>query len=96
MPQKEQTTPKRPIYKSPDGFTYTLLLYAVHGYWEWYGFELAETTDTDEIYFGYVMGDFPELGYFSKKELLDNGISICTDPEELLELLPPIGWTREC
>lgn len=35
--------------------------------WTWYGIEF----DGDDIFFGFVDGDFPELGYFSLKELLN-------------------------
>ncbi|MCL4386841.1 DUF2958 domain-containing protein [Patescibacteria group bacterium] len=33
--------------------------------WTWYAIEF----DGSDIFFGYVAGDFPELGYFSLKEL---------------------------
>ena len=33
--------------------------------WTWYATEF----DGNDIFFGYVAGDFPELGYFSLKEL---------------------------
>jgi len=33
--------------------------------WTWYGIEF----DGKDIFFGFVYGDFPELGYFSLKEL---------------------------
>ena len=34
-------------------------------HWRWYAIEF----DGEEIFFGYVDGDFPELGYFSLKDL---------------------------
>jgi len=33
--------------------------------WTWYAIEF----DGKDTFFGYVVGDFPELGYFSLKEL---------------------------
>ena len=33
--------------------------------WTWYATEF----DGDDAFFGYVVGDFPELGYFSLSEL---------------------------
>lgn len=47
--------------------------------WTWYAIEF----DGDDLFYGYVAGDFPELGYFSLKELLSNrgkfGMSIERD-----------------
>ena len=37
-------------------------------HWTWYAIEF----DGRDIFFGYVAGDFPELGYFSLSELLSN------------------------
>ncbi len=36
--------------------------------WTWYGIEF----DGTDIFFGYVEGDFPELGYFTLSELQEN------------------------
>jgi hypothetical protein len=36
--------------------------------WTWYGIEF----DGKDIFFGFVDGDFPELGYFSLSELMSN------------------------
>lgn len=36
--------------------------------WTWYGIEF----DGENIFYGYVAGDFPELGYFSLNELKSN------------------------
>jgi len=33
--------------------------------WTWYAIEF----DGEDLFYGYVAGDFPELGYFSLKEL---------------------------
>lgn len=48
-------------------------------HWTWYGIEF----DGEDIFFGFVDGDFPELGYFSLKELMANhgkwGLSIERD-----------------
>ena len=35
-------------------------------YWTWYGIEYGPT---ERIFFGFVAGDYPELGYFSLEEL---------------------------
>jgi hypothetical protein len=47
--------------------------------WIWYAIEF----DGEDLFFGYVAGDYPELGYFSLKELLSNkgkfGLSIERD-----------------
>jgi hypothetical protein len=37
-------------------------------HWTWYGIEF----DGEDIFFGFVDGDFPELGYFSLNELVAN------------------------
>jgi len=34
-------------------------------HWTWYAIEF----DGEDIFYGYVVGDFPELGYFSLSEL---------------------------
>ena len=36
--------------------------------WTWYGIEF----DGEDTFFGYVAGNFPELGYFSLNELKSN------------------------
>ena len=36
--------------------------------WSWFGIEF----DGKDMFFGFVDGDFPELGYFSLSELLQN------------------------
>jgi hypothetical protein len=36
-------------------------------HWTWYGIEF----DGEDIFFGYVVGHVPELGYFSLKELCE-------------------------
>ena len=86
-----------PVFRSPDGTDYSCLFHACHPQsgWEWYGFELAETEDGVNIYFGYVMGDENEFGYFSDKEIADVGGHITTDPDDLREILPPIDWTKK-
>lgn len=40
------------------------------GSWTWYALEGEETSNDDFLFFGYVVGDFPELGYFTLNELL--------------------------
>jgi hypothetical protein len=37
-------------------------------HWTWYAIEF----DGEDTFYGWVEGDFPELGYFSLKELLAN------------------------
>lgn len=37
-------------------------------HWTWYGIEF----DGEDLFFGFVDGDFAELGYFSLKELMAN------------------------
>ena len=39
------------------------------GSWTWYVTEGEETSDDDFLFFGFVVGDFPELGYFTLREL---------------------------
>lgn len=39
--------------------------FAVFTNWTWYGIEF----DRKDTFFGYVAGDFPELGYFTLSEL---------------------------
>ena len=39
--------------------------FAPWGSWSWYAVEF----DCDDLFFGYVRGDFPELGMFSLSEL---------------------------
>ena len=39
------------------------------GSWTWYATEGEETSDDDFLFFGFVVGDFPELGYFTLREL---------------------------
>jgi hypothetical protein len=39
--------------------------FAVWTSWKWYGIEF----DGKDSFFGYVAGDYPELGYFSLSEL---------------------------
>lgn len=36
--------------------------------WTWYAIEF----DGDDLFFGYVAGDYPELGYFTLSELQNN------------------------
>ncbi len=39
--------------------------FSILSHWTWYASEF----DGKDIFFGYVIGDFPELGYFSLSEL---------------------------
>ncbi|PKL40779.1 MAG: hypothetical protein CVV44_03995 [Spirochaetae bacterium HGW-Spirochaetae-1] len=82
---------KHPQYKSPKGQVYTCVAWAIdfgRTNWEWYGFEKED----GNIYFGFVHGFEDEFGYFSADELRENGIKLITDPRELNQIAPPIGW----
>lgn len=65
------------------------------GWWSWFATEF----DGQDIFFGFVDGDFPELGYFSLKELTEVrdklGLSIERDrhfqPCRLSELRKQLG-----
>jgi hypothetical protein len=47
------------------------------GSWTWYAIEGEETDSKDFLFFGFVVGDFPELGYFTLSEL-ETAKSNCT------------------
>jgi len=47
----------------PDPVVYARY-FCITNNWTWYATEF----DGEDIFFGYVKGDFPELGYFSLKE----------------------------
>ena len=51
---------------SPSEIKVPLKLFCPFNGWEWYAYEIDEN---DDICFGWVKGIFPELGYFSLKEL---------------------------
>jgi hypothetical protein len=56
-----------PLYaveKQPDPIVQAKF-FTPDGHWTWYAIEF----DGDDTFFGYVVGDFPELGYFSLSEL---------------------------
>ena len=38
-------------------------------FWTWYAYEGSPEGENDFLFFGWVYGDFPELGYFSLGEL---------------------------
>ncbi len=87
-----------PIFISPTGEEYTCIFWVNHmGFgWEWYGFELVESTEADDIYFGYVMGSINEFKNFSLNDLKNIGVVKETKKaDELNSLLPPIGWTKK-
>ena len=58
-----------PLYaneeKDPKDVRIIAKFFAPVGYWTWYATEF----DGEDRFFGYVAGDFPELGYFSLSEL---------------------------
>jgi hypothetical protein len=64
---KEITT-KLPALYSQENTEDPLVIckfFAVWTSWIWYGIEF----DGKDLFFGYVAGDFPELGYFTLSEL---------------------------
>jgi len=84
---------KYPEYISPEGKVYACIGWACglpKLNWEWYAFEHLE----EDIYWGYVMGFENEYGSFSIKELSDNGIRFYTEPSDLNQLEPPLGWNK--
>ena len=85
---------KFPKYKhTASGRIYTCIGFTVdlRSTWEWYAFE----DEGNGIYFGYVMGFENEFGSFSEKEFVEAGVIPMTkSPQELRELMPPIGFTR--
>lgn len=86
------------VMVAPNGNEYKCILWANHlgSGWEWYGFEVVETRkDGDKILFGYVMGHEDEFGYFSLNELMENKVYIVTNPNDIRDLQPPVGWTRK-
>ena len=59
-----------PLYANedePDPMVICKFFYPVH-HWSWYAMEF----DGDDVFFGFVDGDFPELGYFRLSELMEN------------------------
>jgi hypothetical protein len=78
----------------PDPMVHCKFFYPDFG-WTWYGIEF----DGKDIFFGFVDGDFPELGDFSLSELKSNrgilGFSIERDrwfkPCRLSELRAKLG-----
>ncbi len=68
--------------------------YPAH-HWSWYGIEY----DGEDLFFGFVDGDFPELGYFRLSELTGNrdllGLPIERDrsfrPQRLSALRAELG-----
>ena len=88
-----------PIFLSPSGKEYQCIFYAADilgmtGY-EWFGFEIAETTSKDILYYGWIDGIEKEFGYFSFIELKGNGAAIYDTPNELANLKPPRGWIKK-
>jgi hypothetical protein len=64
---KEITTKLPPLYSQENEEDPMVIckFFAVWTSWKWYGIEF----DGKDLFFGYVAGDFPELGYFSLSEL---------------------------
>ena len=81
------------IFINPEnGKEYKCILFAcdVRMGWEWFGFE-----KNGDVYFGFVHGFEDEFGYFSISGLRQNGIPVYTDPEDIEDIMPPIGWQRK-
>ena len=66
---KEITTKLPPLYSQENEEDPMVIckFFAVWTSWKWYGIEF----DGKDSFFGYVAGDYPELGYFSLSELQD-------------------------
>ena len=66
---KEITTKLPPLYSQENEEDPIVIckFFAVWTSWKWYGIEF----DGKDSFFGYVAGDYPELGYFSLSELQD-------------------------
>lgn len=64
---KEITTKLPPLYSQENEEDPMVIckFFAVWTSWTWYGIEF----DGKDLLFGYVAGDYPELGYFSLPEL---------------------------
>jgi len=61
-------TAKLPILYSQENEEDPMVIckfFAIWTKWTWYGIEF----DGEDLFFGYVAGDFPELGYFRLSEL---------------------------
>src|SRR4029077_12359843 len=56
--------------------------------WEWYVFSPIK----GDILEGFVHGFEDEWGSFSQSELKEAGVKLHTDPEELAQVAPPVGW----
>ena len=58
-----------PLYtnenKSPEDTKIIVKFFCPWGKWTWY----ATEWDQEDRFYGYIVGDFPELGYFSLREL---------------------------
>jgi len=81
-----------PQFKSPNGYTYRCLGWAISlkNGWEWYALEHVEGS----IFFGFVHGFEDEYGNFDVEELQSNGIKFVDDYKELHQIWPPIGWEK--
>jgi len=66
----KEITSKLPALYSQENIADPMVIckfFAVWTSWTWYGIEF----DGKDLFFGYVAGDFPELGYFTLSELQD-------------------------
>lgn len=82
-----------PIYIDPYGCEHKCIGWACDSFrsgWEWYSFRKI----SEDVHEGFVHGDADEFGSFSIKELTNLGIKFETNPDELQQLMPPIGWKK--
>ena len=82
-----------PIFIDDNDREHTCILWAISlkNGWEWYGFE----DEGNGIYFGFVHGFEDEWGTFSTDELTENSVKYYTDPKDLQDIRPPVGWTKK-
>ena len=55
--------------KKPEDVKIIVKFFSPVGSWTWYATEGEKQENGDYLFFGFVAGDFPDLGYFSLKEL---------------------------
>jgi hypothetical protein len=62
-----------PLYanedKKPEEIPIIIKYFTPDSNWTWYATEGEQQEDGDWLFFGYVRGPFPELGYFSLNQL---------------------------
>jgi len=55
--------------KEPEDINVVVKFFHPFSHWTWFATEGSKQEDGDWLFFGWVEGDFPELGYFSLREL---------------------------